>query len=477
MAEQMPEEVRKFAESARAEGWSDDDIIAYMQKQSGRSNTPAEPKMTPRTADLPTIAAHQAGARLGTVYEEGAAPEEGLVSRTAKALNSAANPEGAGDVLGLMLPTTMGAKAIRMGIPAGAKIAEKVGGVVAEGANMLKKHSPLAAMVDVLATRNPVQGAMVAAAPYGAEWAGRTLQRVGSAIKNFKPWEFNANSPAVRRLEQFAQETPEWPIGDVPRPTKGLIGPGGQPMPSGRPDPSFVRGVPAQPAMVERPALPPGARQMPGGPDPSFVRGVPAEPAQGFVRGEPVGVGPTTPTGPILEGEIVQGALPPRRGVPMGPGERPDPSFVRAEPAQYATVEKPPRKALPAGRKAIEMGPGEAPDTSYVRGEPATVATVEGQAPTFRQEVKRLAEEGLGAEDIADKLRGHPELAGTQSRAELINRVREARGGPAGQIPAGAKKAIDAAIAKLQTVEEKRAYLMRAPNGAVYDYIRGKLGL
>lgn len=219
---------------------------------------------------------------------------------------------------------------------------------------------------------------------------------------------------------------------------------------------------------------------MPPGADPSFVRGVPGEYPESVLRGEPVGVRPSTPMGPIIEGEILNGgALPPRRGTPMGASTKPDPSFVRAEPAQYATREKPvPRGGLPPVRRGIEMGPSTTNDPSFVRAEPAQVAQVERSGPpSLKQEVERLSREGLDAKTIADRLKDHPELAKATSKQERTNLVREARGGPSGQIPARAKAAIDEAIGNLKTIEEKRAYLMRAPNGQVYDYVKAKLGL
>lgn len=219
---------------------------------------------------------------------------------------------------------------------------------------------------------------------------------------------------------------------------------------------------------------------MPPGADPSFVRGVPGEYPESVLRGEPVGVRPSTPMGPIIEGEILNGgALPPRRGTPMGASTKPDPSFVRAEPAQYATREKPvPRGGLPPVRRGIEMGPSTTNDPSFVRAEPAQVAQVERSGPpSLKQEVERLSREGLDAKTIADRLKDHPELAKATSKQERTNLVREARGGPSGQIPARAKAAIDEAIGNLKTIEEKRSYLMRAPNGQVYDYVKAKLGL
>lgn len=124
------------------------------------------------------------------------------------------------------------------------------------------------------------------------------------------------------------------------------------------------------------------------------------------------------------------------------------------------------------------MGPSTTNDPSFVRAEPAQVAQVERSGPpSLKQEVERLSGEGLDAKTIADRLKDHPELAKATSKQERTNLVREARGGPSGQIPARAKAAIDEAIGNLKTIEEKRSYLMRAPNGQVYDYVKAKLGL
>lgn len=188
-----------------------------------------------------------------------------------------------------------------------------------------------------------------------------------------------------------------------------------------------------------------------------------------------------------------------------------DPSFIRSVPGSAAQSE---RLALPEGREAItpsapadtsgatvtraaktelpvrdpktgrmrrvytseSVGTSQTPRTSTQGAESASAPSPVPRDQAFRNEVQKLSDEGLGAQDIADQLKNHPALKGASPR-ERINLVREARGGQSGQVPARAKKAIDAAIEKLGSDAEKRAYLLKAPNGAVYDYIRTKLGL
>lgn len=364
--------------------------------------SPKEPRASESASRRPAVAmGWQAPGTFQTTDNPDS--QEGIVSRTAKALAPMAQPESAEDLVGLALPSTVGMGAIKMGIPKGAAMMEKLGPKIAEAGDALKKHGPIAALIDVMTTHNPLQAAGVAAAPYGLEWAGRTMSKVGNAIKNFKPWEFDANPKVLSRLPTGTPEP--WPIGAVPQPTRGLLGPGAERMPSGIVTPDQIINPRPMSAM---------------------------------------------PTGPIMEGEIVsdvRGALPPRRSVQL-PSE------------------------MPSGQKA----PGS--DPSFVRAEPAQAAQVERSGPpSLRQEVERLSKDGLDAKTIADRLKDHPELAKATSKQERTNLVREARGGPSGQIPARAKTAIDEAIGNLKTIEEKRAYLMRAPNGQVYDYVKAKLGL
>lgn len=367
-----------------------------------RGAPPKEPRASESASRRPAVAlGWQAPGTFQTT--DNPDQQEGIVSRTAKSLTSVAQPHSAGDVLSLMSPTTIGMGAIKMGIPKGAELAEKLGPKIVEAGEALKKHSPLGFVVDLVTRHNPLEALGVAALPYGAGFAGRTLERVGRAVKNFKPWELDANPKVLSRLPTGTPEP--WPIGAVPQPTRGLLGPGAERMPSGVVTPDQIINPRPMSAM---------------------------------------------PSGSVMEGEIipdVKGALPPRRSVQL-PSE------------------------MPSGQKV----PG--PDPSFVRGEPAQVAQVERSGPpSLKQEVERLSGEGLDAKAIADRLKDHPELAKATSKQERTNLVREARGGPSGQIPARAKAAIDEAIGNLKTTEEKRAYLMRAPNGQVYDYVKAKLGL
>lgn len=124
--------------------------------------------------------------------------------------------------------------------------------------------------------------------------------RAGSATATYLKEQQSTNNLILRALRAHTAlptpiEMPKAPniAGYLP-PASVRMGPGA--------DPSFVRGVPAQPAMPERLGLPAPARQMPPAPDASFVRGVPAEVARPERLGLPAkSQGPEIPSGAPIQ--------------------------------------------------------------------------------------------------------------------------------------------------------------------------------
>lgn len=193
-----------------------------------------------------------------------------------------------------------------------------------------------------------------------------------------------------------------------------------------------------------------GPIQLPAtsGPDPSFVRSVPAQYAQSERLALPEGKTPIIPPSPD------------------------DPSFVRSVPA--AKSELPVRDPMTGRMKRVytsEAGGPKSPQGPEPTPKPPTPA----QQP-LQASVKALTDDGYGAAEVASKLKDHPEMQGL-TETQRVNKVRQVRGGEAGQLPARAKAAIDAAIKTLTTDAEKQAYLLKAGSGPAYNYVKAKLGL
>jgi len=203
-----------------------------------------------------------------------------------------------------------------------------------------------------------------------------------------------------------------------------------------------------------RPALPPGRRifDRPAGNDlandPSFVRGVPADPAQKIPTPQPQ-----------------------RLGLPPKPE-----TIITPPPADTSGITVTSAKKTDLPVRDPKTGRMKRVFTSESTTTTPSTPTSTPEKPAIQSRVQALTDKGHGAEEIADQLKDDPAFKG-KSKNERINLVREMRGGPSGQMPARAKQAIDQALSKMKTAEEKRAYLLRAPNAVAYDYIKSRIGL
>lgn len=153
--------------------------------------------------------------------------------------------------------------------------------------------------------------------------------RAGAATATFLK-EQQTTDALIRRAFQSFKTLPTPIPMPVQRPVAGYLprGPIVTPPPA---DPSFVRGVSATPAAVERRALPPGPIMAGPAPDPSFVRAVPATPATvERLALPPKSSGPEIPS----SGRVIAPA-----------GKVIDASSVRVVPAVPAEIDYVPAKA------------------------------------------------------------------------------------------------------------------------------------
>jgi hypothetical protein len=107
-----------------------------------------------------------------------------------------------------------------------------------------------------------------------------------------------------RAFAAYRGGPPEAVVMPVRRPVRGLIEKGSTPMGSG-PDTSYVRGVPATPAVSHRKALPPAreVREAGPAPDTSYVRSEPAQYGEKWTPPEPESrITPSEPTPEARQG-------------------------------------------------------------------------------------------------------------------------------------------------------------------------------
>ena len=176
------------------------------------------------------------------------------------------------------------AKAELRAVPFGIRTAGKATELAGKGAEVLGEHSaPLgrAGMIPTALLGHPMVAAAELLAPpvirfigKGAQKAGQAIQRGATALSDTFSDEASASRMPFDQTRIIGSNPEPWPM-------RAPIGaPALPPHPvemGAAPDTSFVRGVPAQPAMAERLGLPAPAMQMPAAPDASFVRGIPAE--------------------------------------------------------------------------------------------------------------------------------------------------------------------------------------------------------
>lgn len=453
---------RAFIEKARTEGYSDEEIVGYLKSRQKAPSAPAYTPVDPNPAKaflegaeggakgfLEGVVQSPASTLRGVLKLATQSPVqsvqdaiEGVKSIPNAVRMAGANPEKWGQQVGDLTGQTM----IGMVAPkAYAKIPE--GTIPGAIAGYAMKGVPGA-----------VEGAM------GGGVGAKILRGVGDLIKN------RGGRPA--------------PV-PTPRPTPPVIDalPVPEPIPPAAPTEGVVLGP-----RFNRPALPPGAdRVTPLGPstlsdNPEFIRSVqPSTPTLGPspVRG---GIGPgrtiVTPEPMPVRPQAPSRLALPAGKVPIIP-EAPDPLALDTS----GTVVTRAKRGLPV--RDPRTGRMKRVYTSESEGTPSTpqpstpapkVEPTPSAKPDLKSQVSTLSQQGLGAEEIADKLRNSPSFKNL-SRTERINAVREARGGPSGQLPARAKAAIDEALSKLKTSDQKRAFLMRAPNGPAFDYIKAKIGL
>ena len=183
----------------------------------------------------------------------------------------------------------------------------------------------------------------------------------------------------------------------VRRPVRGLLERGAIPIEAG-PDSSYVKGVPARPAVSERKALPPAreVREAGPAPDSSFVRGVPAK------YGEKWTPPPTAPVAPA----------------PVAP--KPKPERV-AKPAAQPTPQLPP--PLPAASYTAPKAKAPKKVAAEVKAQttgvtPATVTPKPATTPTVTP-----AKASTIVERELDRV---VDLSGAKSATEIQSRVLKA---------------------------------------------------
>lgn len=135
----------------------------------------------------------------------------------------------------------------------------------------------------------------------------------------------------------------------------------------------------------------------------------------------------------------------------------------------------------PTGEGSVSLRdlPPISPVASHTQA-PAAVRI--GASPTVAMpqipDLQGLVEElrtAHGSAETGRMLASDPAFAG-MSPTERTNTIRLQSGGPAGQLPEAAQRTIDTALASMTPAEQK-AYLLRAPNAAAYEYIRQILKL
>lgn len=481
---EMPLEIRAFAEAARKNGYSDSEIVAYMQKKRGEQSSkefvgPRQPSQEPDTFAGGAWKGFMEGAQdglygmakgivkspvqllrgvAGMVTDPAGAllgAAQGLENIPDAVMSAGAHPEEFGEGVGSL----MGQAAIGEMVPGALRMGARL---PARAAEIAVKH-PVATGAAIGAIKGGPMGALEGA--LGGGVAGRLLKRAGDMGGEATPTAV----PTVAKAPPTMSIPPLSDAEYLARTGKPRLGTPNAPPPAVRMGASPVGAVNStvdrlntliRNDMADSRGLPPGRPEMdmpPSSiPDPSFVRGVPAEPAMAVAH-ERVGLPPHT------------------EGIPLPPSPN-DASFVRSIPAEVEEIVTDPKTGR--GKRAYSSGAG-APlpvKEGVIVETPKPVASHAPAASSLATEVARLDKEGHAAGAIASKLKDHPDLKG-MTAAERTNAVREARGGDAGQIRGRVKQAIDDALNGMKTDAEKRAYLLKAPNATVYTYIKGKLGL
>ena len=454
-----------------------------------------------RAQSIPSAKPPTAGEMLANVpIDESGAPLKGEGLGNALATNpliqSAARPGSIEDLIALAVPEERAVANV-------GKALEPIGSALEKGAKALKKPLRLGGIFSG-ATGHIGPAIAEFVGPTVAEYAGKATQAAGRGLKAISEWEtpfkFGETAPAVSSPATAMR--------------MGSSAPGGGAALSAE-DIAAMKKKGFTDAMIADIQSRGQAGKI--GRDPLWKQ-------QGLA-------GPQATAGrpPVVNrlNDLIRGdaetmsRLPPSRGLPEykeplitpAPMEN-DPSFIRSVPASYPVSERP---ALPPYKEPIVTKPpadpsrvtvtrakktdfptrdpksgrmrrtytsaseGDVIEGEIIKETPETAvapkaAEAKPAKSSLSTEVQTLTQEGFGAKEIADKLKSHPDLK-SLSPAERINMVREARGGEAGQLPARVKGSIDSALKNLTTDEEKRAYLRRAPNAAVYNYVRQQLGL
>jgi hypothetical protein len=489
----VPPEVRTFMEKARSEGWSDEEIVDYVKVHNAPQTPIREPTsfkggfekglkeqfspaaMLGRAKDAVVGEASQFVHSLnpfgivGAIQAKDSADHTPLtppsteeargmldnVMHPGRALSAAdtqmmtagvapdapenigrlAGATGAAEVMSRPMETLSGANAAVRGVakaPAGVvRLANKA----ASGTMRALDNNPalsMAAGAGIGYYEGGIPGALIGAVagPKGT----KALRMLGKLAGDEKAAPTATAQPRARASAKAPKEVRTVDAIPVDEPIDGIIvGESGG-----------------------RPALPPGRRvfeQPVGRPlsdDPSFVRSVPAQP-----------------------GQAVPPQAPPQR---LGLPPKPKDPIITAPPADTSGITVTSAKKTDLPVRDPKTGRMKRVFTSESAGDTPKTPVSTPEKPALQSKVQELSGKGHGAEEIADQLKDDPALKG-KSKTERINLVREARGGPSGEMPGRAKQAIDQALAKLKTADEKRAYLMRAPNAAAYDYIKGRIGL
>lgn len=449
----MPEAVKSFAEKARAEGWSDEDILGYMKEHQAPQKTPSFWQQHPNMAEgtrqalrLLPVGGAIAGGTIGT----GVGPEGTVGGAMLGAAGGTSLANAGEEFLGLSKP-----RGLIRGAQEAANSASEVGLTTAAGPLIGRGMEKTGDYLEDLGARAGKKGidllpggklaslAMSDAVRFG----GGKMADIGRILAGAGGREpLLTRPPEQEAAQRFAE-------GVMTRPTlPKLLGEGPTQLPrTTDADASFIRSIPAEPPVRSRLALPGGREPVASPPsslsDPSFVRGVPAEPMR-----------------------VERLSLPEGR-TPIEAGPAPDTSGIRVTPA--AKTEFPVRD--PGTGRMRRVFTSESASPVSTQEEVAQGVKVKAPSP-FEAKVKALATEGHDAGSIADALKESPEFEGL-TKVQRTNLVRDVRGGPSGGMSPKLKDTLDGDMAKLTTAAQKKDYLSRAKNAMVREYVKEQLGL